>query len=593
VAGIAGATTPPEAGAGERSPWDGLSFAVRPSHVRTLLWLRWRITLRGYTRSWQRVVSLIFSLLFIVLVGGGLAVATAAGYQSLPRLAAAQILFGVLGLLYVLWAVLPLLQYNLNEGLDVTKLQAYPITRGEQMASLVLATLLDVSTLFIVALFAAIMVSWNATPAATVITVLALLLAFVHIVGFSQLVLAALMGLLRSRRYRDLMIVVFAVLGTSCWLIEQFVFSRLNLVLRGADISTLEHLQVDRYAQWLPTGMAARAITLADQGQYLLAVAWLLLLAVLVPALLILWALVLNRSLASAETAGGTTRRRVRRASAAPVPAPATTVTAVPVRRVHVRAISGPALAIAGKDAKYLWRDPQLKAALLSALAPIALVLLPNLYSSSSDHPARQLAASGMGVLFAPLPALLIVLVISLNAFGMERQGLQTLFLFPVKPLDIFWGKNLVTGVLTLTVEIALILVKAALSGGWSYVLPAAVAGAAAVLTLLGLTNVTSVVAPFRARTMRMGDASSFSSEGGCLRSVISVVAMVIAVLLLAPVGLAVALPPLLSHPSLYAVTLPFSLMYGMLLYQVPTRLVARVLLRRAPEILAVTVREA
>ncbi|HEX6816876.1 MAG TPA: hypothetical protein VF120_00750, partial [Ktedonobacterales bacterium] len=200
MAGITGASSTTHPRSGQRTRYQDISFAVNPRHVRTLLWLRWRITLRGYTRSWQRLIGLFFGLLFILIAGGGIAAATAFAYNTMPYHSTVEVLFGVLAFLYGAWAVLPLLQYNLNEGLDVTKLQGYPVTRGEQMVSLVLTTLLDVSSLFIFALFAAILVGWHATPIATVVTVVALALAYVHIVGFSQLILAALMGLLRSRR---------------------------------------------------------------------------------------------------------------------------------------------------------------------------------------------------------------------------------------------------------------------------------------------------------------------------------------------------------------------------------------------------------
>ena len=611
MAGVVEATAGASAsGAGQRRSqrFAGVSFAVNPSHVRSLLWLRWRITLRGYTRSWQRVVSLVFSLIFVLLIGGGLAVGSGAAYTALPRDAAVQILFVVLAGLYLAWAVLPLLQYNLNEGLDVTKLQAYPVTRGEQMVSLVIATLFDVSTLFILFFFLAIAVTWHATIPALVVTIVALALAYVHIVGFSQLILAALMGLMRSRRYRDLTVIFFALLGSSCWLIEQFVFARVGPALAMTDSSALANLRVDRFLQWTPPGAAARAIALADQGDYALAALWLLVLAALVPVLLILWARVLDHSIVTAETAAAPSGRRARRRSRASAPAPAPATTAVSVRAATQSAarsrpgmLSSAARAIAVKDLLYLWRDPQLKAALLSSIAPMLLIFLPNLYSGSSVRYAHGYGALGgsfnlagpEGVLIAPLPALLIVTVLALNAFGLERQGLQTLFLFPIRPLDVFWGKNVAAGAVAFAAQIVLTVAKAAITGGWSYIPLALIGGLAALLVLLGLGNATSVLFPFRTRQMRMGDNSSYSSEAGCLRSVLSLATLLLGAILLIPVGGAIIIPLVFQHLAWFTFTLPFALVYGLLLHQAPTRIVAPMLIRRAPEILAVAVREA
>lgn len=612
MAGVVEARAGSDSGASSHGTrrYAGVSFAINPSHVRSLLWLRWRITVRGYTRSWQRVVSLVFGLIFVILIGGGLAFASGAAYSALPRGAAVQVLFVVLAGLYLAWAVLPLLQYNLNEGLDVTKLQTYPVTRGEQMASLIIATLLDVSTLFILVFFLAIAATWHATIPALVVTIVALVLAYVHIVGFSQLILAALMGLLRSRRYRDLTVIFFAVLGSSCWLIEQFVFSKLGRVLETTDPSALAGLGIDRFLQWTPPGAAARAIALADQGNYALAALWLLGLAALVPVLLVLWAGVLDHSIVTAETAAAPSGRRSRwgrRPAAAPAASTAgSAVAARPARAVSTsgrgaRLLSGPARAVAVKDLLYLWRDPQLKAALLSSIAPMLLIFLPNLYSGRSFRYAHGYDALGSGfnlagpegVLIAPLPALLIVTVLAINALGLERQGLQTLFLFPVRPLEVFWGKNVAAGGVTFAVQIVLTIVKAAITGGWSYIPLALIGGLASLLVLMGLGNVTSVLVPFRARQMRMGDNSSYSTEAGCLRSIISIGTLLLGAVLLIPVAGAIIIPLVFQQPGWFAFTVPFALVYGLLLHQTPTRIVAPMLIRRAPEILAVTVRDA
>ena len=70
MAGIAGT---PGASIPTGSPTGRPSYTINPAHVRTLLWLRWKLTLRGYTRSWQRIVGLVFAILFIIPAAFGLA----------------------------------------------------------------------------------------------------------------------------------------------------------------------------------------------------------------------------------------------------------------------------------------------------------------------------------------------------------------------------------------------------------------------------------------------------------------------------------------------------------------------------------------
>lgn len=590
------------------------SLSIDLSHVRALLWLRWKLTVRGYTRSWRKVVGLVFTLLFLLWFAGAAGVTTGIAYQVFPRQAAMEVLFSVVTALYGVWAILPLLQYNLNEGLDVTKLQTYPLTRGEQMVSLVLATFFDISTVFILALYVAIFLGWHATPVAAVITIVALAFAYLHTVSFSQLVLAALMGILRSRRYRDLAVIVFAIAASFWSLGSQVLFGRVFRRLSFAHPESLGAIHVDRYLQWSPPGMAARAITLADSGHIAQALPWLIASGALVPLVLSLWARILERGITTAESAGaGRASKSTRRRKVAASQAAAVVATSVersssaqglvaasaashtynsaralsaprPARR---RRFSGPARAIAWKDALYVWRDPQLKAALLSSLLATAFLFVPNLFSASETGlNGRQ------SVVIAPVPALLVIMVLSINALGLERQGLQTLFIFPVRPLDILFGKNLFAGGLAFLLEVILTVLKAALTNGWVEIPTALCLGVAAIFVMLACGNVTSVIAPFRTRTVRMGDTSSFNSENGCLRSVISILALGVMLILMLPVIASLTVPIAIGHQPWTVVTLPAAILYGVLLHQSATRMIAPMLQRRAPEILAITVQE-
>jgi ABC-2 type transport system permease protein len=569
-------------------------FSLRWSHIRALLWLRWKLTLRGATSSARQMVGFIFTTLFLLVVAVVLGALTAAGYVYLDRPDATQLLFLVLVGLWVAWAVFPLMQYTLNEGLDVTKLQTYPLTRGEQMVSLLLATLLDLSTLVILALLAAVVlgvISWQASLPAVLITVAALLLAYVLVVTTSQLLLAALMGILRSRRFRDLAAVVFALFGVSCALINQFV-SRAMVRFEPGSFAAF-HL--DPYLQWLPTGMAARAITLAVQGDYLLALPWLGMMLALVVALLALWAWALDRGITTAESAGSGPRRRSRRAVAAAAAPLAGGAASVRSGRSGWGPFSGPALAIASKDRRYFWRDPQIKASLLSSSFLLVFALLPSLFGGRSVEVGGPgdgfgLPIAAWQVLIAPVPALLITLNLAQNAFGLEREGLQTLFLFPVKPLDILRGKNLAVALVAGGAAALMTALVAVLGSAWSNVPIALGYAVAAILVLLGCGNLISVFIPMRVRRMRMGQGNFASSGNGCLRTVLMVFATQATYIVLAPVAAALLLPLILSHPEWLVVTLPASFLYAALFYEVATRIAASRLIKRGPEILRVAI---
>jgi ABC-2 type transport system permease protein len=606
VAGITGAPSAAEGANAvtlRRAHRTRLGF--RLAHVRTLLWLAWKLRVRGFTRNWQQIVGVAVAAVFLAPFIIGVSAATAFGYVLLDRAAAAQLLFAVLVLLYIIWAVLPLFQYTVNEGLDVTKLQSYPVTRGEQMITLVLATLFDISVFVLLCFFAAIVIGWHATPLATVITVVALGLAYIHIVTLSQLLLAALMGMLRSRRYRDISIIVFTLVGALCSISFQIGARALSFT----DPTQLASLPIESYTWWTPPGMAATAIIRADSGDYLTAVGWLVALIVIVPVLLFVWGRVLDRGITTAETAGvarGRSRRAAREAArerreasagavagSGAAQAAARRAVVAPRRR---RLLPEPVSAIAGKDLRYYWRDPQLKASMLSSLMVLVFIFLPRFLYGAPDASGTPGFGSGgfftpSQVYFAPLPALLITLNFSLNAFGLERQGAQTLFLFPVRPLDVFWGKNLAVGVISAIAGLVTTLGLAALTGGWSYVPIALAGGLAALFVLLGCGNVVSVLMPFRVRQLRMGE-NRVSTDNGCLRSVLSMVVLGVVALLLVPVLAAAFIPQLVGQSEWLWVTLPAGVVYGILLHQLTTRLIAPQFHRRAPEILAVVARD-
>ncbi|HEV2236447.1 MAG TPA: hypothetical protein VGR57_07265, partial [Ktedonobacterales bacterium] len=327
----------------------------------------------------------------------------------------------------------------------------------------------------------------------------------------------------------------------------------------------------------------ARAIELAARGQYALALGWTFALVAFLPAVLLVWSWVLDRGVTAAETGGGQKTHAARR-RARPVSAAAEPATAATSRRSFFPA---PALAITQKDLRYFWRDPQLKATLLSSLFILVLVVLPNF---GFDRGA-SFGLTPQRVLFTPLPTLAVVFNLALNSLGMERSGLQMLYLFPVKPLHVFWGKNLAVGILTFGAQIVLAVAMAAITGGWFYVIPTLVGGLAAILALLGCGNITSVLVPFRMRDLQTGRAS-LSADNGCLRSVIGFAALGTAGALLLPVIGLVFLPIQFDTRIVLVVTLPVALLYGIGVHQATTRFIAPRLLKRGPEILAATVRD-
>jgi hypothetical protein len=559
---------------------------IHTDKLRWLVWLRWKMLLRGFSRSKGRVATIlgtIFLLLAILACGSVVSVGTFFGYRFAPAPFNSEILFLVLTGVFIFWFIAPLMQASTNEGLDVSKLELFPLTRAELMISLLLSTLLDLSTILIVLVFASILAGWTTSILTFLMILLVLLVFYVMLIAVSQLVIALLSRMLHSRRLRDLSVllaVLVSVLGAS-----------MQFIVRGAVNENFLNLLRDgffsQYLQWLPSGMAARAILGAVEGNWGSSFAWLGGLLVLSLVMLYLWQIVMERALTSAETGGGAIRTR-QQARQAQVVAERVTEQAGWLSRLR----SSQIVAIAVKDLKYFRRDPQLGAMIVQSL--ISVGVLTGVFLVNSSGGLGQIAhGNPWVVMIAPVYAGLALYSLTYNMLGFERQSLTTLFLFPIEPQRLLWGKNLVVGAIGLIEMVLIILVAAFLTQGWSMVLPAFAVGLACLGVILASGNLTSVLLPQRMRQARRGfQVTQTSAEAGCLRSILSMVALFVMYIVLAPVAAAFLLPFFFNVTWIWAISVPATLLYGFLIYYYTTKLVAPRIVTNAPEILAQVAKE-
>ncbi|HEU0000826.1 MAG TPA: hypothetical protein VFQ36_08010 [Ktedonobacteraceae bacterium] len=559
---------------------------VHGDKLRWLFWLRWRILTRGFRRNRGSLIGYIIFLLFVLVGAGWAAFGSFAAYRFLAPPANFEVLYLILTGLLLIWIVLPLMEFASNEGLDLSKLQLFPLTRAEMMISLLFSTLLDIPTIGLLILLGAVVVGWGVSLPVALLSLLAMLVFYVQLVAVSQLVLALLMRTLQSRRFRDLSIILIAVFTASCYLAQQ-------IALGGSRILHLyENLQAGSYSpflQWLPSGYAATAIKQAVLGNWGLSFAALGLLLALSIVFLYLWQLVLERSLSASESGGSARAHNQRKQQAAA----RVSVSAAPVYRdagMLNRLISPQLRAIVTKELKYFWRDPQLKAMLFQSVIYLGIFIIGPLLNQNS----RRFGTGANYILYiAPFVVLLYLATLSLNTLGLERESLTTTFLFPIEPKRLLLGKNLVVFLFGLVELTILIGFGAYFSKAWTLVIPVAVLGLAGMGVTLGCGNFTSVFFPQYVRQMQRGfRATGTTSQSGCLRAVMSLAMLVVTILLVAPVGAAVFLPYIFNAEWIWGITIPVSLIYGIAFHQIVTRMVAPRIVETAPEILAITTRQ-
>src|SRR5260370_30792673 len=103
----------------------------------------------------------------------------------------------------------------------------------------------------------------------------------------------------------------------------------------------------------------------------------------------------------------------------------------------------------------------------------VAIFFIGPLLNSNSS----LFGGSAYVLLITPLIVLLFMLTLSLNTLGWERQSLTTLFLFPVTPKRILWGKNLAVLSLGMPELVLLVSIGAFLTHAWLLLVPVIVVG--------------------------------------------------------------------------------------------------------------------
>lgn len=553
------------------------ALGLDPLKQATLLRTRGRLTMRQFTREPGRIVGLVMAALFFAPLAIGASIGTAIGYLRLPEPWPAQLLGIVLVALWLIWLVAPFFAFNLNEGLDLTRLLVYPLARRDLFASQLLGTLFDVPTYFMLPLFAAVLVGWGLSPALPVVLA-GLFLSYAHMIVGSQLILTAAGGILRSRRFRDVAIIVFSLLGSTCYFLQRGL---IELFSRYVDFDQLAALRPLRTLQWLPPGAVARAVERATAGDWGSALLWLLYATALLAVVAWAWWRLLVRvttgegfllSLGAPAAPRVVAARRAGSAAAGD---------AAPERLYRIPA---GVRQLALKEFLSAWRIPQRRVALLQGvLLPFVFI---GVFLLGGDVPRRfgQLGSLGL-----PFFGLFIAWATCQNMLGWEGPGLATLLLSPIPRERIFLGKGLALNAIAGGSVLLVGIVALLMTRHWT----AVAGGLAAVgvsLATSAVAMVASVLFPYPVNLQGTTRRSTFSTGGSCLTGLANAF-LVPAVAFV--VSLPAALPLVVGYwwrvPAVGIVGGLASVVYGLALLAVAVRLAGRLLLPREAEVLAAT----
>jgi ABC-2 type transport system permease protein len=264
--------------------------------------------------------------------------------------------------------------------------------------------------------------------------------------------------------------------------------------------------------------------------------------------------------------------RRLRQARAAP----ARVRPGMPTPR-WLRPVPAPLLAVTLKELRYLWRDPQMKSALLGLAVPVLWLLVASRWRMSGPF---MPAIIGAMFVYAGAP-------LAMNIFGYDREGLHILFLFPSDRRLLLIGKN----VLGLVILIGVSAIGVTGGAAWLNQLGAVPKTlpflVAASFVNIAAGNLTSVYFPLRV-VARGESPFSRSTEKGCMIHTLRALLFQAMLLASLPIVAGFLTPHFLNMPALYLVTAPVSVLYGAAVYAIVLPYATSALLRRETRLIEI-----
>lgn len=526
--------------------------------LRYFVGLKLRILRNGLRGSPGRVAAFVVGSVFglVGLVGG---FALLAAVTALAGTDAALLVVTLVGLLLVLgWLVLPVLAFGVDESLDPARFALLPIPRRRLLSGLLAGAVVGIPPLATLVATCGMVVGAAAHgPVPAAVAAVGVLLGFVTCVVGSRALTSGLATILRSRRVRDLGVVVFALLAALIGP-AQMAIASLAQAGRLADA-----LDTARLIGWTP--LAAPYVAWFDvvAGRPGAAAAKLAIAAVTVALLAWWW----TRSLESAMVG----------ASASAAPGRGRAATGLFPRLLRPLLPANRYGAIVARDLRTLWRDPRRRAGLFSVGLAAAVVPLSLRFAAQSDGGGLPLAPA---MLFVGM----LTAVLAANQFGYDGTAYAAQLLAGVDGRTELRGR--LTALACVAVPLLLVIaVGVALLAGDAGAIPATVG--VALCGFGAASGVMQVVSVLGAYPMpESSNPFAVNTGAGCTKALAQVLAMAGTLILGAPIAvLAVVLEYFL--PAWQWVVLPLGLCYGLALARLGVAFGGRFVDSRGPDLLA------
>ena len=418
------------------------------SQLLTLIWLKWRL-LRNSLRSSKAVVNRVASILgmlialFLALIVAAILGFAAYGLSQPDALgnafrrratsdvsasaSAEFIFFSMFGLIYLMWATVPL-SIGGSKQFDAGKLLMYPITLRKLFAVDFLSELTTLHSVFAIPAVIAICLGVAVGTGHTTAAPLAAFPAILFGIALSKWLSTTIGSLLRRKRARGETIVALigAIAGLSAAVVGQI-----------API-LFKHAESFQSLRWTPPGAAAYLLVGPPDDAAGYALAFVTLSAYGV-------ALVIATYWIARRAALGMEGRRRQKAAVVAETTAGYSGWQLPLFSTELSAV-------VEKEVRYAMRNAQVR---MMALMPLILLVVRVMNTKKWWGPAAPsdgflVYGSGLLATGGVLYVFLILAGLSCNHFAFEEGGMRTLILSPIDRRKVLLGKNIAITLLAL-----------------------------------------------------------------------------------------------------------------------------------------------
>jgi ABC-2 type transport system permease protein len=446
--------------------------------------------LKGSLRTRVGTVAMAFGS----VVGGFFAARSFAHDATQGPLAWSRSLIPGFTMIFLAWVFGPLLLGGIDDTLDPRRLSLLPLRTAEMIRGIAIGAFIGFLPLGTVIALTGVVVGFATSPLSTIVVVVAVACQLALVFSIGRLLSAVLAWASRSRKGRDIGVLIASLSAAVLWLATQ-------------SLNTLQDEQVDRvnsWLQWTPPGMLGQAIIDAQNNNYVPLILRIGFIMVLIVVSLTSWSKLLSAYLVVPPHI----RQHDRQAH---VMGKLERITASWVFR-----IGGPISAtVFSKELRYLARSPGRRSAMAISMVMGAPFVVLQVLRSGGFQPGS--------IVYAPI-ALIFGLGAVNNLVGNDGPSLWLEVTSGARLRDLMIGRG--------AAAIPYLVIPATLTGLLLLGLSRSFYLGADVLTFvwfawgipLGIGSFLSVVAPFS----QADDSNPFSNGRGTTGS--SVMVMVVAV---------------------------------------------------------------